>query len=368
MIIRELELSNFRNYERQNVAFSPGGNVIIGGNGQGKTNLLEAVYFASHLKSNRAPRMRELVMSGRTSASVRAVIIDGEARTSLVIKLGQRGRAVEVNGRAEPASRARGLLKCVMFSPDDLYLVKGDPSVRRGFLDETMEGLGPLAAREVVNFRHILRQRNAVLRNCEERGQRLLELLEPWNESLARSAAPITVARRRMIGGMAETAADCYGRVSGDDGLRVSYSPSFPSPAGDVESEAAPLAQALRDCLREEERARMTLVGPHRDELEIELDGRPARHSASQGEQRSIAFCLRMAQRDCIERETGRTPVLLLDDVMSELDSTRRAGVLKLASSGTGTQSLITTTERPGPGEGPYERLLEVSEGEVRVA
>ncbi len=366
MIVRELELSNFRNYADQKVGFSPGGNLVIGGNGQGKTNLLEAVYFVSHLKSNRAPRMRELVLEGRQSASVRAVIIDGETRMNVRVTLGRSGRAVEVNGqRVEPATRFKGLVKCVMFSPDDLYLVKGDPAGRRAFLDETMEELGPVAAREIVHYRHVLRQRNAVLRKWEEKGTGLQELLEPWNESLARAGAPITLARKRMVEAIAPDAARSYGEIAGPRArLSIRYSPSFESEAEEAREEAEAMAAALREALLEDKRARVTLVGPHRDDLEITLDGRPARHSASQGEQRTVAFCLRVAQKAYIERETGKAPVLLLDDVMSELDAARRAGVLRLA--GEGSQSIITTTEATGGGI-TAERLMVVEEGEVRV-
>lgn len=367
MITRELELSNFRNYSSQKVEFSPGVNIITGDNGQGKTNLLEAVYFISHLKSNRVPRMRELVFEGRRSASVRAVIMDGEKRMNFMVAFGEKGKTVEVNGqRMETVARAKGLFKCVMFSPDDLYLVKGEPADRRAFLDETMEELGPLEARRAAEYRHILRQRNAVLRKWEEGGSALVELLEPWNQSLAREGALVMAARRGMTARMAVEAAERYREIAGPGKeLGVRYEPSLESDAGCVEEEEERLYTALREALPAEKRARMTLVGPHRDDLEIELGGRRARHSASQGEQRTAAFCLRLAQAEYVERETGKKPVLLLDDVMSELDSARRAGVLRLAAAD--TQSIITTTEAPGKGAPEAGRVMAVEAGDVKV-
>lgn len=365
MIIRELELSNFRNYGGQRVHFSAGVNIITGGNGQGKTNLLEAVYFLSHLRSNRAPRMRDLVLQGQASASVRAVIIDSESRINIRAVLGERGKTVEVNGqRMQSAAKAGGMLKVVMFSPEDLYLVKGEPADRRAFLDETMEEIGPLEASSITRYRHLLRQRNAVLKTWEQPGGGIERLLEPWNRSLAREGARITAARRRMMSEVSPVAAGRYAEIAGTgNDLEVRYAPSFESSGGGAVVEERELYERLRDSLPAEKRAGVTLVGPHRDDVEVTLGGREARHSASQGEQRTAAFCLRLAQKQYIEHQTGKQPVMLLDDVMSELDAARRSGVLRLAADG--AQALITTTEEPEPGMTEDGRVLVVEGGRV---
>lgn len=367
MIITGLELRNFRNYGHQEIQFSPERNVVTGRNAQGKSNLLEAVYFLSHLKSIRTPRMRDLVTEGQQKASVKGDIIDGELRLSVRVSFSEEGKKVEVNGqRAESAARVRGLVKCVLFSPEDLYLVKGEPSRRREFLDETVEGLGPAASSAFAQYRHVLRQRNAVLRSWEDHGGALGTVIEPWDEALVRAGARIVMLRTKMISEMQGYAADVYRQISGDSKeLRLVYSCTFDPGAGGVEEAEQGMREALLRSSMEEKRARTTVIGPHRDDVEISVGGRAARFSASQGEQRSIAFCKRVAQRKYLESETGKEPIMLLDDVLSELDEGRRRRVLKLA--GAGSQSVITTTELP---EGPQtagEKIFMVEKGEVRV-
>ncbi len=366
MILTGFELKNFRNYERLEIEFSPKENIIVGGNAQGKSNLLEGVYFLSRLKSNRSPRMRELVLEGQERASVRGVIIDGEARLNIEISLGSGGRNVEVNGqKVESAARARGLVKCVMFSPEDLYIVKGDPARRREFLDEIMEGLGPVAAQQILHYKHVLRQRNAALRLCELSGGGRCTHLEPWNDSLAKAGAVIVEARVRMVKEIGEKIEQAYYEVSGEErDIRVNYKCTF-EPGGSVSSVEERMREELETTASIEERARTTVIGPHRDEVEITLGGRDARFSASQGEQRTIAFCMRIIQKGYLENETGKLPILLLDDVLSELDRDRRRGVLEVA--GSGSQALITTTELPEEKARDRVKVFRVKNGRVGV-
>ena len=368
MILTRLELSNFRNYERQDIEFSEGRNIITGRNAQGKSNLLEAIYFLSHLRSNRAPRLRELLMNGEDQSSVRGMMTDDGDRLNLRIAFGPQGRSVELNGqRVESTARARGILKCVLFAPDDLYLVKGDPGRRREFLDETMEELGPIPASTVQQYRHVLRQRNALLKRWEEHGANLAQALAPWTEALTAAGAAMKIERLEMLKGVQATASETYKAISGEEkDLELEYVGSFED-AGETESQ---IVESMREALErgssDEKKARTTIVGPHRDDVEIRLGGRKARFTASQGEQRTIAFCLRVAQKRYLRERTGKAPVLLLDDVLSELDERRRGKVLELV--GVESQAIITTTELPGSIKGPGDRVFVVEEGRVTVA
>ncbi len=367
MIITGLELKNFRNYSHLELEFSPDNNVVLGRNAQGKSNLLEAVYFLSHLRSNRAPRMRDLVLEGRERASVRGFIIDGETRLNIHVSFGRQGKSVEVNGQKEGApSRVRGLLKCVMFAPDDLYIIKGDPARRREFLDETAEGLGPLAAKRVLQYKHVLRQRNAVLRSWEEHGAALASVIEPWNDALVKAGAAVVARRAGMLPVMESRVDEAYRLISGGESeVRVRYRGTFEAGSGDEGEIEEQMRRALEASGNEEKRARTTVVGPHRDDIEITLGGREARFSVSQGEQRTLAFCLRVAQGRYLEGETGKTPVTLLDDVLSELDIDRREKVLEL--SGKGSQAILTATDAPLDAGEAKGKVFMVQRGKVTV-
>jgi DNA replication and repair protein RecF len=368
LILTRLELSNFRNYSRLQIDFSEGRNIITGRNAQGKSNLLEAIYFLSHLRSNRAPRLRELVMDGEERSSVRGAVTDDGDRLNIHSAFGPQGRTVEVNGqRVESAARARGVLKCVLFAPDDLYLVKGDPARRRELFDETMEELGPLPANTVQQYRHVLRQRNALLRRWEEQGPNLAPALEPWNEALVAAGAAMTVERLEMLKGIGAQASESYKAISGEEKeLELEYAGTFECAGGSEPEVAESMRAALERCASAEKKARTTVVGPHRDDVEIRLGGRKARFAASQGEQRTIAFCLRVAQKMYLRERTGKMPVLLLDDVLSELDEARRGKVLELV--GAQSQAIITTTDLPSSMEDRPERVFVVEEGKVKLA
>ncbi len=368
MIISRLELFNFRNYCYQDMEFTPNRNIITGRNAQGKSNLLEAVYFLSHLESKRSPKLRDLVKEGEKEASIRGLFLDTKAGIKLRVSFGGKGRCVEVNGRKlESATKAKGIVKCVMFDPDDLYMVKGDPSRRREFLEETAEETGRLELEAIQRYRHALRQRNAVLRLWEEKGSRLIAILEPWSSALAQWGSEVVRKRMEMVDWMEGVISEIYWEISGDNReVRFKYAGTVDCEVGSsVEEIAREIREALDRSADDEKRARCTLVGPHRDDVGIKVGGKEARFTASQGEQRTLAYCMRVAQKRFIEKETGETPVLLLDDVLSEMDRGRREKVLELA--GVGSQSIITTVEEPGELASNDAKVFRVEGGKVRV-
>ncbi|MBU1670467.1 MAG: DNA replication/repair protein RecF [Actinobacteria bacterium] len=366
MIVERVRLDNFRNYSHADVEFAPGNNLLTGTNAQGKSNLLEAVYLLAHLKSHRAGRMRDLVKNGEKESAVSGRFLDSGRSFTLKLAFGPTGRKVELNGQPQGSGgRSRGLVQCVMFSPDDPLLVKGEPSLRRDFLDETCEALGPVEAGLPADYARVLRQRNALLKGWEG-GARFEEAMGPWDEALVRAAVPLVRMRFEIAGETAVMAADAYtGIAGGEKRLELSYRSTFGGPGEDVREMELSMRQRIEERREEEKRAKTTLVGPHRDDVEIRLGGSDARLTASQGEQRSIAFCMRIAQREYLSSETDREPILLLDDVFSELDEMRRKRVLDLVARG--SQAIITTTEDLRGLLGGEERIIEVSEGTAKV-
>lgn len=368
MIITKLELVNYRNYSYQDIEFSPDRNIIYGRNAQGKSNLLEAVYFLSHLKSKRTSRQSDLVKEGEKESMVRGFFEGAESGIKIKVSLGRKGREVEVNGRrSESAVKVKGLVKCVLFTPDDLYMVRADPSRRREFLEETAEEKGPIDAEAIHRYRHALKQRNAILRSWDGMGSRLEALLGPWDVELVKWGAKVVNARVEMVGWMENVVSEIYGEASGDSAEVIfRYDGSFENNGElSVEETAETMSEALKRSISEEKKARCTLVGPHRDDVEIRLGGREARFAASQGEQRTMAFSMRLAQRRFIEEVTGEKPVMLLDDVLSELDEGRREKVVRIA--GEGSQAIITTADYEGVRDRKGATVYRVDGGEIRV-
>jgi DNA replication and repair protein RecF len=215
-------------------------------------------------------------------------------------------------------------------------------------------------------YRHVLRQRNALLRKWEEHGPGLERAMAPWTRALVETGAVMLMERARMLEGMDATLSEAYNAISGEEKhLSVCYQGTAGPPQGSEDEVSGAMAAALERSSAEERRARTTLVGPHRDDVEIMLGGRGARFAASQGEQRTIAFCLRVAQKNYLCQRTGKMPVLLLDDVLSELDEHRRGRLLEQV--GTESQAIITMTELTGSLAGPGDTTLVVRDGKVAV-
>jgi DNA replication and repair protein RecF len=367
LILARLELTNFRNYRHQDIEFSPHRNLVVGRNAQGKSNLLESIYFLSYLRTKRATRLIDLVRERAEKASVLGLIIDEGRETKVNLTFGRGGRIVEVNGqKMDSGSRAKGILKSVSFDPDDLYLVKGEPVRRREFLDETSAALGPADAGVINEYRHTLRQRNAVLKNWEEYGAGLRAVIEPWNQALASAGAKIVASRLQIMRTMEEVLGKKYSEISGDNKeIGLHYACSFDAEGTSLGQVYERMRKALDSAFGEEKRERSTKVGPHRDDVEIRLDGRESRFRASQGEQRTLAFCMRLAQKEHIERVTGQTPVVLLDDILSELDEGRRGRVLDAV--GRKSQAIITTTDVPADVKRASDKVFVVEEGMISI-
>lgn len=346
MHISFLLLRSFRNYRYLELALRPGVSLFFGRNGAGKTNLLEACYYLSTLSSPRAERDLDLAMWGEDAFSVGCRVEHGDSSQAIKIETAVAPalkRKVTVEGVVAKRPQLTAAFPCVYFSPDDLYMVKRGSALRRRFLDSLFSRMDPEYGRQLTRYQDALTRRNIALKKV--RGNPAWQkTLETLDELLIQSGA---VVLRKRITGMAalkREVAETYKFVSGQDCL-VAYASSI----GDCEigSDQAGISGQFKERLaalrREEIERGVTLAGPHRDDMVLSLGDKAVRYFGSQGEQRSTALALRMAEARMLEEVFGKKPVLLLDDVFSELDEARRAKVLSLCDFG--HQILITSTD-----------------------
>ena len=358
MYVAHLTLVDFRSYATAEVTLEPGATAFIGRNGQGKTNLVEAIDYLARLGSHRVASDAPLVRAGAERALVRAAVVRDGRRAVLEIEINP-GRANRARVNRADLPRARelvGLVRTVIFAPDDLALVKGDPSGRRGFLDDLLVMRAPRLAGDRSDYDRILKQRNSLLKTAghARRGSSsedsALSTLGVWDAHLARTGAEILAERLRLVGELRPYVGNAYATVArgaGSDDAGLDYQPSLE--IGDL-TDRADLTERL---LEELERRRpdeldrgISLVGPHRDELALTLgNGDPAtprlpvRGYASHGESWSFALALRLASYDLL-RGDGDDPILILDDVFAELDTERRAQLAELVA---GAEQVLVT-------------------------
>ncbi len=329
VLVRHVSLVDVRNYPSLEVGLEPGVNAFVGANGQGKTNLVEAIAYLSTLGSHRVATDAPLIRHGAERAVIRADVVRDDRSLLLEIEI-TAGRANRARINRSPAAKVRdllGIVRTVVFAPEDLALVKGDPSERRRFLDDLLVQRQPRLAGTRTDYDRVLKQRNALLKSSgtarRANMDEVVRTLEAWDDQLARLGAEIITARRDLTERLAPLAAAAYqSLVPGSDTIAMAYR----SVVDDVD--AADVTAAL---LSEMERRRkdeldrgITLVGPHRDDLLMSLGDAPIKGYASHGESWSAALALRLASYDLLSDETG-APVLVLDDVFAELDARRRA-------------------------------------------
>ena len=358
MELRRLWLTDFRSYRSAEVPFAPGLTAVVGPNGQGKTNLLEALGYLATLGSFRGAPTEALVRVGAERAVVRAEGAN-EGRDLLLeaeLVAGGRGR-MQVN--RQRLARARDLLGYVrvsVFSPDDLELVKGGPGERRRYLDDALVALHLRNDALLRDLERVIRQRNALLRQAGGRLTPDVETtLDVWDAKLADTGEAVAAARAELVDRLTPTLQVAYAQVAGRE---VPIGARYVAPWREVG-----LGPALAAGRRDDLRRGVTLVGPHRDELDLRIDGLPSRTHASQGEQRSLAWALRLASHLVVRDEVGTAPVLLLDDVFSELDPGRSQGLLDGLPPG---QTVLTTAGGLPPDATP-EVVVEVHDGTLTV-
>ncbi|MDI3316855.1 MAG: DNA replication and repair protein RecF [Bacillota bacterium] len=381
MRIERLFLADFRNYASLDWRPSPGVDVLVGPNGAGKTNLLEAAFLVLSGRSPRARAESEMVREGCTETRVGAEVEVGGRRSTVGVRLSPEAKQVEVDGR--PVTRLGELAfrtPVVLFRPEDLLLAQGPASVRRRFLDEVGRAWSRSYDASLEATRKALGQRNALLRRLGAGAstKSAALLLESWDEAFVAAAAGLLRRRLALLAELVPALRRLHAALSGNDALEVRYASSVPELGRRIAAGGAPTAreapetdELLRQALREALQARLaeelargfTLVGPHRDDLRLLLAGRDLRSYGSQGQQRTVAVALRMAQFVLLRQRLGESPLLLLDDVFSELDGERRQRLLQLLLPDV-EQAWLTVAEERQAGAGGS--LLEIA-GSERV-
>ena len=374
MYVAHLTLHNFRSYADIDVALEPGATAFIGRNGQGKTNLVEALDYLSRLSSHRVATDAPLVKAGADQAIVRASVVK-EGRTALLEVELNPGRANRARINRSPLPRPReiiGLVRTVVFAPDDLTLVKGDPSDRRKFLDDLLVLRAPRLAGVRSDYDRILKQRNSLLKTAgHARGdsrETALSTLSVWDVQLASVGSELLAARLRLVEDLRPYLGKAYeavARGASRDDAEIDYKPSFELPA-ETPLEEALLAELERRRKDELDRG-ISLVGPHRDELVLTLGNGdlrlPVKGYASHGESWSFALAMRLASYDLL-RADGDDPILVLDDVFAELDTERRAQLAELVAGA--EQVLVTAAVAADVPESLQGIRFLVADGEVR--
>jgi DNA replication and repair protein RecF len=354
--LTRLALTDFRSYSSADVALRPGVTIFNGPNGEGKTNLVEAVGYVAALASHRAAHDAPLIRQGAERAIIRASVHDATRDSLVEIELNP-GRANRVRLNRAPLTKPRevlGVLRTVLFAPEDLALVKGDPGERRRFLDDLLVAMAPRYAAVRADYDRVLRQRTALLKSAGPKGNRqsreaVMSTLDVWDAHLARAGAELLVAREHLVQALRPHVERAYTAVAGDRGpAAIEYKRSFESPpaadedgghGGRVKAADEGLRAALAEVRDSELDRGVCLAGPHRDELDLAVRGLPARGYASHGESWSLALALRLASFDLL-RAGREDPVLILDDVFAELDAGRRDRLAALVAAA--EQVLVT--------------------------
>lgn len=365
MKLRRIALDGFRNYTDFTADFSPGVNVIWGENAQGKTNLLEAIGFLSGARSHRARGDKELISFHKDKGTITAEVTSRGRDFLLEVQLfrSARRRLFVNHVKCKTAAELGGIVQTVLFCPEDLALIKAGAAERRSFLDHAICQLRPRYAEALAQYNKLLDHKTRILRDWEKHPS-LLDVLEDFNEAMARAGALVIHYRAHFVRKLAEKAAQIQTEFSGGrETLALHY-----ATVSTVRDPLGPTVELYEDLRRHQDShakaerdARSCLSGPHKDDLVARINGQPARQYASQGQTRTAALSLKLAERELFRDDTGQWPILLLDDVLSELDARRQDFVLRRI---TGGQVILTGCEAPD-GTFPEGRTLHIVQGKL---
>ncbi|GAY71627.1 UNVERIFIED_CONTAM: DNA replication/repair protein RecF [Streptococcus canis] len=363
MWIKELQLKHYRNYNQLSAEFSSGLNVFIGNNAQGKTNFLEAIYFLSLTRSHRTRIDKELIHFDQSSVSLSGKISRISGTVDLEINLSDKGRVTKINSlKQAKLSDYIGTMMVVLFAPEDLQLVKGAPSLRRKFIDVDLGQIKPIYLSDLTHYNHVLKQRNTYLKSAQHIDADFLAVLD---EQLADYGSRVMEHRSDFINALEKEANRHHQAISNDlENLSLAYDSSVPfENKGEIYKQ---FLQLLKKNHQKDSFRKTTSVGPHRDDLAFYINDMNA-NFASQGQHRSLILSLKMAEVSLMKDLTGDNPILLLDDVMSELDNTRQTKLLKTVMK-ENVQTFITTTSLDHLSQLPKNiRIFQVTKGTIRV-
>lgn len=334
MNIRSIELKNFRNYENLEISFDEGTNILFGDNAQGKTNILEAAYMSGTTKSHKGSRDKEMIRFGEEEAHLKTVVVRGGREYQIDMHLKKnRAKGIAIDKiPIKKASELFGILNIVFFSPEDLNIIKNGPAERRRFLDSELCQLDRIYLADLTNYNKILAQRNKLLKDMIYRPS-LSDTLPVWDMQLIETGKKIIRRRKQFVDELREIVSDIHYRISGGkEELLLKYEPNI----DDIFFE-----DELSRAKEKDKKLCQTSVGPHRDDLLFSIGDVDIRKYGSQGQQRTSALSLKLSEIELVRKSISDTPVLLLDDVLSELDSSRQNYLLNNISD---TQTIITCT------------------------
>lgn len=361
-----LRLKDFRSYPQLSLPLPPGITALTGENGAGKTNVLEAIHLCCLGRSHRTSVDRDMIRAGEETCAVHARVERADRCHEVGVRLyaqARRRKLIYVNGKTvSRLGELMGHMTCVMFSPEDLDIVKGQPQERRRFLDMMLSQCQPAYFYSLQTYMTVLKQRNALLRaigkNMGDARQ-----LPAWDEQLALAAAPVVQARRQAVMQLDALSRGHYAHIGGrkEEVLALAYQGTLQSSTDLV----ADMALALKDSRPEDIRRQTTSVGPHRDDIAVTLSGQDIRVFGSQGQARTAILSMRLSQIEVLEQAQGETPLLLLDDVLSELDMSRRSRLLQRLNR---VQTLLTTTDINDLGGVSPAQVLHVTSGRITPA
>ena len=349
MYLEDIELQNYRNYEQATLTFSPSINVLIGENAQGKTNLIESIYFLAMSRSHRTSRDRELIRWDSDFAKVKGLLKKKSHSVPLEIILSKRGKQAKLNHlEQKKLSDYIGQLNVILFAPEDLSLVKGSPSVRRKFIDMELGQMNKIYLYHLSQFQQVLKQRNQFLKQARFNKKYDTIFLDVLTDQLATEAAQVLHSRFKFVNQLSDLANTVQKDISNEkETLSISYKTS--SSADEtmtVEEIFNHLKEDYEKNVSQEVDQGTTTVGPHRDDLVFHVNDRNVQTYGSQGQQRTTALSLKLAEIELMREMTGEYPILLLDDVLSELDDSRQTHLLKSIQNK--VQTFITTTSLDG--------------------
>ncbi|MFZ8871563.1 MAG: DNA replication/repair protein RecF [Candidatus Nanopelagicaceae bacterium] len=336
MKISHLSLLDFRSYSNLELNLEGGTHIFIGENGEGKTNIIEAVMYLALLSSHRISSDAPLIKLGRERAYIRAKVSDADRDTLIELEINNgRANRAKVNQNPVRSQRAiQGIVKAICFSPEDLDLVRGDPSERRNFLDQLLTQRSPRLAGVISDYEKALKQRNTLLKSRAPESS-----LNPWNEHLANFGGEVVAARIKLINDLTPHLLSSYKNISIKKQPTLGYKSSLDQPTQNKDENKNLILKKISEISTQERDRGISLIGPHRDDLLLNLGEHPVKGFASHGESWSIALSLRLASYQLLKSD-GDNPVLILDDVFSELDQSRRERLVKLTEST--EQTLIT--------------------------
>lgn len=370
MIIERLQLLNYRNYESLTLQFSPKINVFIGENAQGKTNVMESIYVLAMAKSHRTSKDKELIRWESDYGKIEGVIQNRYGSFPMELTISKKGKKGKINHLEQPKlSDYIGQMNVIMFAPEDLNIVKGSPQIRRRFIDMEIGQISPVYLHELLNFNKLLKQRNQLLKINQSKKKIDEVLFDIYTEQYIQSAVQIIRKRFQFVELLQEWAEPIHSGISrGLETLTIKYRPTTGMDANwTVEEMALYLDEKLSEVKQKELERGTTLVGPHRDDLQFFVNDYDVQTYGSQGQQRTTALSLKLAEIELIKQETKETPILLLDDVLSELDDYRQSHLLNTIQGE--VQTFVTTTSVEGIHHETmkHAKMFHVKQGEIHV-